>query len=160
MKHLITASIAALILSACVSKQDVAITDVEPAFMPASIIVAIAAEHSDFTPVEVQKRVRGDRVHYDVEGTLPDNTEIAFDILMDGITAHIVEMKRDLDWGDLPESIQTLVDADEGIRPARIIESVQTDGAVIYEFFAPNAPVTPVFEIKSHEGKLEHLIDR
>ncbi len=160
MKHLLTASLAALILSACASTPDVIITEVDPMDLPASVYSAIEAERSDFTPMEVLKKVRGDRVYYDVEGELADETELEFDILMNGDVAEIVEIQRDLTFEDMPTKVQSMVDEVETTRPVRIIESVQTDGSVIYEFFAPGAPADPAYEIRSHEGQLERLTER
>lgn len=128
--------------------------------LPASVTAAIEAERSGFTPLEVLKKVRDGRTYYDVEGELADETELEFDILMTGNIAEIVEIQRDLAFEDMPAEVQAMVDETESTRPVRIIESVQTDGSVIYEFFAPDAPVDPAYEIRSHEGKLERLTER
>lgn len=160
MEYVLPLSVAAVILSACVSTPSVVITDVDPAALPASVIAAIEAERTGFTISEVQKKVRDGRTYYDVEGELADTTEIEFDILMEGAVAHIVEIQRDLEWDDMPEPVQAMVDASEDTRPVRIIESIQTDGAIIYEFFAPDAPADPAYEIRSHAGKLERLTER
>ena len=79
------------------------------------------------------KKVRGDRVYFDVEGEDGDGSEIEFDVLMqeDG-SAQIVEIQRDLEWSDVPEEVRSIaLEASGGETPVRTIESLQTDGAVI-----------------------------
>lgn len=158
----ILASIALITLAACTTAPaNVEITEVAPDALPASVDEAIAAERPDFKAAEVLKKVRDGRTYYDVEGETADGMEIEFDILIRGDTAEIVEIQRDLSWEDLPEDVRVLtLETTGGIQPVRIIESIQTDGAVIYELFAEGHPSDPAHEIRSHAGQLEVLEER
>jgi hypothetical protein len=132
-----------------------------PEELPASVSRAIAAERDGFTVEEVLRKVRGDRVYYDVEGTLPDGEEIEFDVLMELTGPQIVEIQRDLEFADLPAEVSTLaLETTGGSGPVRIIESVQTDGAVIYELFREGAPSDPAWEIRVYGGQVELLGER
>lgn len=152
------------LLAACASTSsgDVVITEIAPDALPASVADAIAAERDGFTVEEVLRKVRDGRTYYDVEGELSDGSELEFDVLMgkDG-SAEIVEIQRDLEWETVPAEAQAIVlEASAGQKPVRIIESVQTDGSVIYEFFAEGQPSDPAWEVRSHAGKIELLADR
>jgi len=93
---------------------------------------------------QAQKKIRDGRTYYDVEGGLPDGSELEFDILMRPAGPEIVETQRDIAWADAPESVRA---AAPGVAPARVIESTQTDGMVIYELFALERPADPAMEI-------------
>ena len=149
-------------LSGCqTAPPEAVITEIAAEDLPASVSMVIAAERPDFAVTEVLKKVRGTRVYYDVEGDLPDGSEIEFDVLMDGDAAQIVEIQRDLDWANVPTEVRTkALAASEGAIPVRTIESTQTDGAVIYEFFAANKPKDPAYEVRVHQGAVELLSER
>jgi hypothetical protein len=137
------------------------VTEIEPAALPAAVSAVIAARQPDFVPAEVLKKVREGRVYYDVEGALADGTEIEFDVLMEGTTARIVEVQRDLDWRDVPAEVRAVgLEASGGAVPVRIIESVQADGAIIYELFADGRPADPAYEIRVRSGTVELLEER
>ena len=132
-----------------------------PDELPPSVFAAMAAERPDFVATEVQKKVRDGRIYYDVEGQVADGSELEFDVLMNGADATIVEIQRDLDWSDVPNEVRALaLDASGGAVPVRTIESVQTDGAVIYELFADGQPSDPDWEVRVHAGKVELLDER
>lgn len=152
----------AAVLSGCqTAPQDVVITELAPGDLPTQVSAAIAAERPDFTAQEVLKKVRDGRTYYDVEGELPDGSELEFDVLMDGDAAQIVEIQRDLDWADVPpEARDVALTASGGAVPVRTIESTQTDGAVIYEFFAADEPKDPAYEVRVHGGTVELLSER
>ena len=150
--------------AACTSTpgDDVVITELAPEALPASVTEAIAAERPNFTPSEVLKKVRGDRVYFDVEGEDGDGSEIEFDVLMqeDG-SAQMVEIQRDLEWSDVPEEVRSIaLEASGGETPVRTIESLQTDGAVIYELFTEGVPADPTWEIRVHGGEVALLNER
>ena len=161
-------SIAALsaiaLLAACATStaEDVVITEIDPSDLPASVLTAIAQERADFEIEEVLKKVRdGSRTYYDVEGEVGDGSELEFDILMNGDEAQIVEIQRDLEWETVPEEVRAIaLEASDGAIPVRTIESTQTDGAVIYEFFKNGAPSDPSWEVRVHGGKAELLDER
>lgn len=164
MKHMmLTASILGTsLLVACageVEGSSVEITDVAVADLPQSVQALVQAQHADFDPQEIQKKVRDGRVYYDIEGTLGNGAEIEFDVLMTETGPEIVEIQRDLEFDLLPDAVKTLaLETSAGVMPARIIESLQPDGAIIYEFFAPDQPSDPAYEIKS-DGGLVTLLD-
>jgi len=136
----------ALALASCSAPAapDAEITDMTAEELPQEVRALSEAAAEGFVISEVQKKVRDGRTYFDVEGTLPDGGEIEFDILMTPAGPEIVEIQRDLAWSDVPEAVRA---AAPGIQPARVIESTQTDGTIIYELFAPGAPVDPSMEI-------------
>jgi len=139
-------SVFALMLAACAAPAApaVEITDMEAGELPGDVRALAESAVSGFSVSEAQKKVRDGRTYYDVEGALPDGSEIEFDILMTETGPEIVEIQRDLDWADVPEAVRAAV---PGIEPARVIESTQTDGTIIYELFAPGAPADPAMEV-------------
>ena len=140
---------------------EVVITEMSPAELPEAVTRAIAAERTGFTPLEVQKKARDGRVYYDVEGQMPDGSEIEFDVLLTSQGADVVEIQRDLAFADIPQAVQAeALAASGGAMPARVIESGQTDGAGIYEFFAEGQPADPAFEIRLRAGQVERLSER
>lgn len=160
MRHIVLA--VATLLASCVAAPDsVEISKMAPADLPASVVAAIATERPDFTALEVEKKVREGRVYYDVEGEIADGSELEFDVLVDGGAAQIVEIQRDLPWSAVPDEVRAIAfEASGGAAPVRIIESVQTDGAVIYELFAEGKPADPAFEVRVQDGKAELLTER
>ncbi len=161
MKKIILLS-CAVILAACSSKTpDVVITMVAVDDMPQSIVDLLKDARPDFKPEEVQKKVRGARTYYDVEGETAEGSEIEFDILMEPGGPKIVEIQRDLLWDDLSEDVQVVAaSAAKDVRPERIIESVQSDGSVVFEFFAPGAPSDPAYEVRVVNGEASLLTER
>ena len=149
-------------LAACATTtEDVVITEIAPSALPASVATVIAAERDDFTVQEVLKKVRDGRTYYDVEGELADGSELEFDVLMDGEAAQIVEIQRDLDWSAVPEAVRAAgLEASGDVEPVRIIESIQTDGAIIYELFAEGKPADPAYEVRVRGGEVELLTER
>lgn len=161
---LLTAPLVLTFIAACASHavSDVQITEIEPAALPTSVTEAIAAERADFTIEEVLQKIRDGRTYYDVEGEIANGSELEFDVLMgDDGSAEIVEIQRDLEWSEIPAEVQEqALIASDGVLPVRIIESVQTDGAVIYELFAEGNPADPAYEVRVHAGEVETLSER
>lgn len=141
---------------------EVEITEIAPADLPADVRALAEGAAEGFVVTEVLKKVRDGRTYYDVEGELPDGSEIEFDILMTDAGPEIVEIQRDLDWADVPEAVREAAEAaGPGAMPARVIESTQTDGVIIYELFAPGAPTDPAIEVSlSQEGEVSVLAER
>lgn len=125
-------------------ESNVEITEIAPADLPADVRALSEGAAEGFTITDVLKKVRDGRTYYDVEGELPDGSEIEYDILMTEAGPEIVEIQRDVDWADVPEAIRA---AAPDASPERVIESTQTDGTIIYELFAPGAPADPAMEI-------------
>jgi hypothetical protein len=141
---------------------EVEITEISQADLPADVRALAEGTAEGFVVTEVLKKVRGGRTYYDVEGKLPDGSEIEFDILMTDAGPEIVEIQRDLEWADVPEAVRAAAEAAErGAMPVRVIESTQTDGVIIYELFAPGAPTDPAMEVSlSPEGEVAVLAER
>lgn len=80
------------------------------------------------------------------------------DLLQEGEGYRIVEIQRDIPWFEAPESARSAVAASEdAFEPVRVIESTQTDGAVIYELFAEGKPDKPSLEVRVVDGSAEIL---
>ncbi|MFN7179960.1 hypothetical protein [Hyphomonas sp.] len=141
---------------------EVEITEIAPEDLPADVRALAESAAEGFIVSEVLRKVRDGRTYYDVEGGLPDGSEIEFDILMTDAGPEIVEIQRDLDWANVPEAVRAAADAAaQGMSPARVIESTQTDGVIIYELFAPGAPVDPAMEVSlSPQGDVSVLTER
>lgn len=151
------------LLAACTVAEpaDVEITELSADEIPADVRALAEGTRPGFVIAEVQKKVRDGRTYYDVEGELPDGSEIEFDILMTEVGPEIVEIQRDLDWADVPDAVRAAAEASRaGLAPERVIESVQTDGAVIYELFAPGEPADPAIEVSFAGGVANVLEER
>ena len=116
-------------------KSGVAIAEV-----PEAVLAAARAARPDLTFSEAEREVRNGIVYFDVEGTTAAGDEIELDIMQDGAGWRVVEIQRDIGAGDLPDAVRTvLFENAPGIVPARIIESDQGDGIIIYEVFTRSA---------------------
>ncbi len=140
---------------------DVEITHLVAEDVPADVRATAEAALPGFVLSEAQKKVREGRVYFDVEGETPDGEEIEFDILMTDKGPEIVETQQDIDWVDAPSVVQSAaqkVKAD--ISPQRVIESLQSDGVVIYELFTKADDAEPSMEVRFVEGVADVLKDR
>lgn len=136
----------------------VEITEIDPAVLPVEVRALAEGAVAGFTITEVLKKVRDGRTYYDVEGELPDGSEIEFDILVTETGPEIVETQRDLAWDAVPEAVRAAV---PGVEPARVIESTQTDGTIIFELFAPGQPADPAIEVSlAADGTVAVLEER
>lgn len=127
----------------------VIITPVAVDALPASVTAAVAAAAPGIRLTTAERKEREARVYFDVGGLMPDGTEIEIDVLMAGPEARVVEIQRDVNWADVPAPVRLAATAERtDFVPARIIESRQTDGVVIYELFAPGASANPALEIR------------
>ena len=134
-------------------------TDVPLAEVPGGVLAAARAVRPDFTPAEAETETRDGRLYYDVEGTLPDGSEIEFDIMEEGGKWRVVETQRDIAFAAAPEPVRAAHKA--GFTPNRVIESTQADGLVIYELFgeAGGDPQGRKVEIK-WDGRKAELLDK
>jgi len=125
-------------------------TEIAISDLPQSVTDAVIAKRADFQIIEVLKKVRDGRTYYDVEGQLPDDTELEFDVLMTAGGPQIVEIQRDILWTQVPEKAQAIVNAanTDTLKIVRIIESVQLDNSIIYEVFVADKPSGPYFEVQ------------
>ncbi|WP_199192666.1 hypothetical protein [Allosphingosinicella deserti] len=136
-------------------KSDVALGDV-----PAPVLDAAKAARPGFTPVEAEAETREGRRYFDVEGTLPDGSEIEFDIMEEGGRWRVVETQRDIPLAIAPEPVRRAAAAhDSAFTPNRVIESSQADGLVIYELFGTKGgdPQGRKIEIKWNGKRAEVL---
>lgn len=108
-------------------------TDVPVAEVPEPVLAAARAAREGVTITEAEAETRDGRRYFDIGGTLPDGTEIEFDVMEDGGTWRVVETQRDMAFAAVPEPVRAAHTA--GFTPGRVIESTQADGIVIYELF-------------------------
>jgi hypothetical protein len=112
-------------------KTEVAIADV-----PAPVLAAARAARPGFAPLAAETETREGRRYFDIEGGLPDGSEIEFDIMEENGTWRVVETQRDIAFGAAPAPVQAAARArDPALAPTRVIESVQADRLVIYEIY-------------------------
>jgi hypothetical protein len=136
-------------------KTDVAIADV-----PSEVLAAARTARPGFAPAEAQSETREGRRYFDVGGKLPGGSEIEFDIMEEGGRWRVVEMQRDIALSEAPAPVRAAAAEHEAaFTPARIIESDQTDGIVIYELFGPEGgePQGRKVEIKWDGSKAQVL---
>lgn len=156
----LTLWIAAGALAGCAATgaADVQITDLTAADVPDTVRSLAEKSAEGFRISEAQRKVRDGRTYFDVEGVLPDGSEIEFDILMTAEGPEIVEIQRDIPWSEAPEAVKA---AAAGAAPVRVIESRQTDGTIIYELFAPGMPADPAIEVSlGTDGTAKVLSER
>lgn len=136
-------------LAACAATPpaDTRITATSVADLPPAVVAAARAAVPTMTLTEAQLKVREGRRYYDVEGSLPDGSEIELDMLETNGVWTVVEIQRDIPWAEAPAPVRAAVAARRAVTPVRVIESRQTDGRVVYELFAPNRPATPAVEV-------------
>ena len=132
LTKLLLAALAALQTPVTTSgKTPVALADV-----PAEVLAAAQAARPGFLPAEAESETREGRLYFDVEGRLPDGSEIEFDIMEENGAWRVVETQRDIAFASAPAAVQAAARAhDPALAPTRVIESVQADGLIIYEVF-------------------------
>ena len=83
-----------------------------------------------------------------------DGSEVELDLIEEAGTYRVVEMQRDIAWADAPAPVRAAAGAAADVfTPARVIESTQEDGTVVYELFAPGKPDEPAAEVNWKDGK-------
>lgn len=128
--------------------------------VPAPVLEAVRTSRPDLELVEASSESRDGRNYYDVEGKLPDGSELELDLMKEGDKWHVVEIQRDIALAETPEPVRAeLGRAENGFTPARIIESRQSDGVIIYEFYdaAPHGGEPRKMEVKLDGSKAELL---
>ena len=108
-------------------KRDVPIDQV-----PAQVLAAATAARPGFTAKEAESESREGRNYFDIGGTLPDGSEVEFDIMEEGGRWRIVETQRDIELSAAPAAVRQ---ASAGFEATRVIESTQSDGLVIFELY-------------------------
>jgi hypothetical protein len=106
--------------------------DVPLAQVPPEVLAAAAASQPGFVPAEAQAETRDGRDYFDIGGSLADGSEVEFDIVRQGARWEVVETQRDIALARAPEAVRS---AAQGFAAARVIESRQSDGLLIYELY-------------------------
>ena len=114
-------------------KDEVAIDQVPPA-----VLAAARTARPGFVPAVAERETRDGRLYYDIGGRLADGAEVEFDIMQDGAAWRVVETQRDIAFEAAPAPVREAAAGPlAGAVPSRVIESVQADGLVIFEVYAP-----------------------
>jgi hypothetical protein len=108
------------------------------AAVPKEVLDAARSAQPTMSFTEAEAEVRDGRNYYDLGGRLPDGSEIELDLLQERNGWIVVETQRDIAFASAPEPVRAAsLQADPTFAPARVIESRQNDGVVIYEVFGP-----------------------
>jgi hypothetical protein len=135
-----------------------AATTAHAAEVPPEVAASVKAAMPQMKITEAELKEREGRRYYDVEGVLPDGSEIELDLLQTAAGWKVVEIQRDIPWTAAPAAVRTAATpAWKGPDPVRVIESKQTDGAIVYELFAPGRPQTPALEVMLKDGNASVL---
>ena len=130
------------------------ISDIAAADLPQGVRDAVLARVPDMTIAEAERKARGGMVFYDVEGTRADGSDVELDLIEEAGKYRVVEMQRDIAWAAAPAPVRAAAAAaPDAFAPARVIESTQEDGAIVYELFAPGKPDEPAAEIDWKDGR-------
>ena len=122
--------------------------------LPAAVRDAVLARVPGMTIAEAERKARDGKVFFDVEGTRPDGSAVELDLIEEAGTYRVVEMQRDIAWAGAPAPVRAAAGAAaDAFTPARVIESTQEDGTVVYELFAPGKPDEPAAEVNWKNGK-------
>lgn len=135
------------------------ISEVEADAIPEGVRAAALAKIEGMNIAEAERKERDGKVFYDVEGTRPDGSEVELDMLEENGSYTVVEVQRDLDWADVPETARAAA-PDTLFTPVRVIESIQNDGTIIYELFEDGKPKAPAAEISFKDGSAKMLTER
>ena len=130
--------------------------------VPERVLAAARAARPGFVPAEAETETREGRRYFDVEGRLPDGSEIEFDIMEQGGVWRVVETQRDIGFDSAPAAVRDAVRAaDKAFAPNRVIESGQADGLIIYELYGPagSDPQGRKLEVK-WDGRRAELLTR
>lgn len=122
--------------------------------LPAGVRDAVLARVPGMTIVEAERKERAGRIFFDVEGTRPDGSAVELDLIEEAGAYRVVEMQRDIAWTDAPAPVRSAAGAAaDAFTPARVIESTQEDGTIVYELFAPGKTDEPAAEVNWKDGK-------
>ncbi|WP_111977836.1 hypothetical protein [Algibacillus agarilyticus] len=127
--------------------------------IPAAAINAVKNKQAGITILEAEKELKHGHTYIDIEGKDADGNDIEFDLLQVGDKWKVVEIQRDLTLAQTPKAVVSeLKKQDANIKPKRIIESVQNDGVIIYEFYTINSKGKEgKHEVKWHQEQASYL---
>ena len=83
------------------------ISKVAAADLPPGVRDAVLAKVPGMTIAEAERKERGGKIFYDVEGTRPDGSEVELDLIEEAGKYRVVEMQRDIAWADAPAPVRT-----------------------------------------------------
>lgn len=130
------------------------ISGIAAADLPPAVRDAVLAKVPGMTIAEAERKERGGKIFYDVEGTRPDGSAVELDLIEEAGAYRVVEMQRDIAWAAAPAPVRAAAAAaPDAFVPARVIESTQNDGTIVYELFAPDKADEPAAEIDWKDGK-------
>ena len=130
------------------------ISGVAAADLPPGVRDAVLARVPGMKVAEAERKERGGKIFYDVEGTRPDGSPVELDLIEEAGAWRVVEMQRDIAWADAPAPVRAAAGAAaDAFTPARVIESTQEDGTIVYELFAPGKADEPAAEVNWKDGK-------
>jgi hypothetical protein len=122
--------------------------------IPPGVRDAVLARVPGMKIAETERKERDGKIFYDVEGTRPDGSPVELDLIEEAGKYRVVEMQRDIAWADAPAPVRAAAGAAaDAFAPARVIESTQEDGTVVYELFAPGNADEPAAEVNWKGGK-------
>lgn len=127
--------------------------------LPSDVLALAKRARPDLKFESADMDIRNGIQYYDVEGTNAQGEEIELDIMQDGQSWKIIEIQRDLEFAEVPENVKAVYDAHVSAKPARIIESDQDNGMIVYEFYVLNAKATKQekHEIMLEDGQAKYL---
>lgn len=130
------------------------IREVAEADLPQGVRDAVFAKVPGMKIAETERKERDGKILYDVEGARPDGSPVELDLIEEAGKYRVVEMQRDIAWADAPAPVKAVAAAAaDAFTPARVIESTQEDGTVVYELFAPGKAGEPATEVNWTGGK-------
>lgn len=164
MKYIIASALAALLISTTTTvnadEPQVGSSlnekyDLDLSAIPATALTEILKMKPDFIAKEAEKELKHGKTYLDIEGIDALGNEVEFDMLQKGGTWQVVEVQRDLTLKQCPKAV---IDVLPSITPKRIIESDQTNGIIVYEFYTIAADGDEEkYEVKFENNKAELL---
>ena len=143
----------ALALAACTPPAEKAAEAPETAASPVDPAIAAVVEAA-MPGVTITAGAADGAGEYEVTGVL-NGQEYEFDLMGPEGGWRVVEIQRDIAWGDAPAPVRDVVaTAPNAFLPERVIESRQpADGSVVYELFTASAPDAPTMEVRFMDGE-------
>ncbi|MGQ0531622.1 MAG: hypothetical protein ACT4OF_02895 [Caulobacteraceae bacterium] len=144
-------AVSVLLAAGCGPRADEKVESVEPEIP----YEAQAAVMTAMPGVTITGGQAGGAGEYEVTGTL-NGQEYEFDLMGPDGSWRVVEIQRDIAWGDAPAPVRNVVaTAPNAFLPERVIESRQPggDGSVVYELFAPGQADAPTIEVRFMDGE-------
>lgn len=126
--------------------------------LPKEVVELVQKARPGITITGAEKELKHGKTYIDVEAKDSAGKEIEFDTLLGEKGWSIAEVQRDLAFADVPEPVRaSLLEKVPGAKPARVIESDQGDGVIVYEFYTVSEGKEAKHEVKFSGGKAEFL---